>query len=195
MINDSLYCSEDVAYPIAANAALLSISRPNGSIVLYPCRKVHVQIEEIVRDIKELETVLTSDGERYSILESCIILPLRFSRLLALKKEYWSNPTETFADANRSNPFVKSIYNFQMFSMLVTPSKDGDVWRYLAALPLPNSTSDSLIEQFMLHSDWPVAETAKHSALYSLEQPFVYNWVRHTHSPLPEISDQIGVIH
>lgn len=192
MVNETAFCSEDITYPLLTHAAIISVARPDASIVLFPNRKVHIQTEDIVRDIKELENSLTKDGEAYSILESCIVLPLRFSRLVPLKKEYWANPTETFADANRSMPFVKAIYNFSLFSMLVTPSKEGDMWRYQAALPISVGSSDMAIEQFMLHSDWPVAETAKHCALYTIEQPFLYNWIAHEHAPVPNIQGALG---
>jgi len=189
------YCSEDVSYPIVAHAALLSVSRPDGSILLFPNRKVHAQVDDIVKDIKELESSLTKDGDSYSILESCVVLPLRLSRRFPLKKEYWSNPTESFTDTSRSTPFVKAIYNPSLYTMLITPSKEGDVWRYLAALPIPISVSSTVIEQFMLHSDWPVAETAKQCAIYTIEQPFLYDWILRTHAPLPQVRSQVGFIH
>lgn len=189
------FCSEDVSYPIVTHAAVLSVAKPDGSVLLFPNRKIHVQVESIVRDIKELEAVLTKDGETYSILQSCIILPLRLSRLLPLKKEYWANPTAIFAESNRSSTFMKAIYNPSLFTMLVTPSKEGDIWRYLAALPIPISSSDSVIEQFMLHSDWPVAETAKQCSIYTIEQPFLYDWVLRTHAPLPQIHGLSGMVH
>jgi hypothetical protein len=189
------YCSEDVSYPIVAHAAVLSVSRPDGSILLFPNRKVHVKVDDIVKDIKELELSLTKDGDTYSVLESCIILPLRLFRRFPLKKEYWANPSESFADTNRSTPFVKAIYNPSLFTMLITPSKEGDVWRYHAALPIPVSATDTVIEQFMLHSDWPVAETAKQCAIYTIEQPFLYDWILRTHAPIPQIRGQIGIVH
>ncbi len=195
MALDTKYCSEEVTYPLVAHAAIISVSRPDSSVILFPNRKVHSLVEDISRDIKELENMLSKDGESYSVLDSCVVLPLHFSRLVALKKEYWANPNEAFSDSNRSNPFLKATYAPTIFNMLVTPIKEGDVWRYLAALPISVGSSDVVIEQFMLHSDWPVAETAKHCALYSIDQPFLYNWVRREHTPLLKMNGVLGKIH
>lgn len=194
MTNHIAYCSEDVTYPLITHAAVISVSRPDSSVALVPNKRVHVKPEDIVRDIKDLENALSRDGEIYMILESCVLLPLQFSRLVPLKREYWENPTESFSDINRSTPFIHAIYNPSLFSMLITPSKEGDLWRYQAALPISMGSTNAVIEQFMLHSDWPVAETARQCALYKIGQPFLYNWLTHEHAPIPQIKATVGMV-
>ena len=171
------FCSVSPPYPMKGYVAILMVTTSDASRVMYPLYQIYTDLDEIIEDIGEYKIALT-EGEGVSVVsEMCFLLPVTHTKLYELRAEFWQQPDTTYTTQQRISAFIQAMTKPEMFSLLVTPSKYKRSWRFMAALPLYPHTPDAVIEQFMLHSDWPVEVTAKYASLYRFEPLQVYNWV------------------
>lgn len=137
------------------------------------------KIADVPLFIQEYKDEILRLGERIELRHTCVLLAVTLSRRYPLRREFWLQPTEEFSFDQRSDLFVRALAAPAMYSLLVTPntSEGDDRWRYSAAMPFLNTTPEASIEQFMLHSTWPVSEMAKNAAIYTLSEVREYDWV------------------
>jgi hypothetical protein len=89
---------------------------------------------------------------------------------------------------DRLRLFKKAADKPELYKLLVTPSFLEETWTFEAALPFFISSPLTLIERFMLSSDWPVAQEAKFSAFYTFGKPLRFNW--RTKAIIPQASEK-----
>jgi hypothetical protein len=171
------YCSVDPKYPISGYVVMLMVTTSQNNTVMYPLYQIYTSLDEVVVDIEEYKKILTEGESVSQVSDICFLFPLTFDRRYSLTREFWMNPDIAYTPSHRISAFMQVISKPELFSLLVTPSKQNRRWRFMAALPLFTNQDDASVRQFMLHSDWPVDESAKYAAVYRIEKMQVYNWV------------------
>jgi hypothetical protein len=167
-------CSRVPVYPTTAFAGLITLTPTGGRAAVYPLSRLYTAQSDFIGDaLNHQETIATPD---VAIGDVGFIIPLTFDRLWELKEEYWTDPTVHFGHMDRAHLFTAAILTPDFFSMLVTPNgytKGKDILS--AAMPVPASRTDSVVEQFMRSSDFPVDEEAKYAAVYTIGSPVGIN--------------------
>lgn len=176
MTQEKEFCTIDPPFPMKGYCVSMLVIKSDGKKAMYPLEHIYPTLDEVANDIAHIKHHESQDSGIYNISEICFVIPITFSRRVPLRKEFWDNPDNNYLPDQRIRAFVHSMNKPDLFTLLVTPSKPENDWEFLAAIPLPKSATDSTIEQFMLHSDWPVESTAKYAALYKFEKLQVYNW-------------------
>lgn len=172
------YCSITPSFPKNAwmiTIFILSVTEEKV-IGTYPLTNLSISFEEISLDIKQL-TEYNKKENKIKVGEFVSILPVAFESLYPLRKEFWGNPSSHFDADDRIRLLREAATQPIFYKLLVTPNILNNIWVYSAALPFFISSNNSLIEKFMLTSDWPVTPLAKYAAIYSLGEPKKYNWI------------------
>jgi len=177
MDKDIKYCSVIPDFPKNAWMVTIFILSVKDYKVIgtYPLTNLFVNLDELSLDMKQL-TEHNSKKNKIKIAELVSILPVTFESLYPLKKEYWDNPGSHFDTDERIRLLRNAVEKPGFYKFLVTPDIIDNVWVYSAALPFFISSDNSLIEKFMLKSDWPVTPLAKYAAIYLLGKPCIFNW-------------------
>lgn len=171
-------CTVDVPYPMKAYVLTLLITSSTGDKIIWPLMSLQKDYEDIAESLHEFRKNATDQELGITIPDLCFVLPVTFSRRYPLRREFWRKPTNPYTTAHRFSAFLHAMDKPSLYSLLVTPSENGKDWLYMAALPFLNSTPEVSIEQFMRTSDWPVAEKAKHAAIYTFSSVIIYDWVQ-----------------
>lgn len=161
------------AYMIIAHINHKSLSRNN--IQKYPFINLVTSPDEIIKDMSDLSKYADSKGEMF-IEETCTIVPVTFHSLFLQREEFWGNPTQHYDQQDRIKLLIGAISQFEMYKLLATSYIENKIKTVAAAIPFYLSADNSLIEKFMLTSDWPVDAEAKHAAFYLFSQPKRFNW-------------------
>ncbi len=169
--------SLNVDFPEKAYMAYIVAQEGGRGSKVYPLTPIFYTLDEVAFYIRESEEHFL-ESEEYSIQETGLLIPLHKDRLLPLKEEYWYGPTEHFDGLDRMRLFMGIPPKYQMYKLLVTPSGMDDEQNIFldAVLPVLYSAPDRLIEGFLKTSDYPVLESAREVAIYSLGTPFRFNW-------------------
>lgn len=173
------FCYLEPDYPKKAYIATLFLIYQE-KINIFPLRGITTSLDETASYIKEIVDDFREKTDQIEIPEDCSLIPITFSSLLPLKKEYWDNPTDHYMTEERERLFINLYRNPLMHEMLVTPEyydEDSDLWYLDATLPLKAGTPEPVIEQFMLSSTVQVDYRAKHAAIYTLSEPKRFNWL------------------
>lgn len=170
------YCYRSPAYPAQAFVAFLMGGIPGSRpSILYPLRYIYTDFEELALDAQEARDTIENPS---FLSEESLILPILYWQSVPLYRKYWKKPTVRYEDDTRMNLFVNAVSRFPLHAVLITPSStdtDGNEY-FSAAIPFFLSVTPGQIEAFMMTSDFPVDETANTAALYTIREPFTYNW-------------------
>ena len=72
--------------------------------------------------------------------------------------------------------FGRLIKNYSFYKLVVTPLNYAKKTIFMSAFPYHATSSEKIIEAFMLNSDFPVDEKSKYAGIYSIEKGFHLNW-------------------
>lgn len=192
---DIQYCTEDVPYPLKAYVVALFCTSESELKIIWPLTTLQSDYKDIVKSVRTFQKQVTGKKNGIILPDICFVMPVLFTRKYPLRKEFWQKPSNPYETSQRLSSFVHAIDKPLLYSLLVTPMKYRNSWRYAAALPIPNSTSDSVIEQFMKTSDWPVEESAKDAAIYSFSTVIIYNWVEEREENIVKVQQEAKRIH
>lgn len=169
------YCYRKPEFPDRAFAAILIYMNDKGIQFGYPLSSFFTSFDDL-RSVA-LDVIESNKSLSTNIAEETFILPAIFERTWQLKREYWANPNTEYTSMERMKKFIEAVKNYELYKLLVTPAyikKNNTI--LCATLPFPVSAPDKTIDQFMLHSDYPVDSSASHAAIYTFEQPYGMNW-------------------
>lgn len=155
----------------------------------YPFINLVTTLDEIVRDINDFSKYADKEGD-IVIEDICTIVPITFHSLFPLRKEFWKSPTQHYDSNDRIKLLIQAISKYELYKLLVTPSTENNFKNVSAAIPFYLSADNSLVEKFMLTSDWPVDPEAKYAAFYLLNKPKIFNWKT---KQLSDIKDVIEI--
>lgn len=177
-MKDFRYCTYTPVFPknaymIIAHINHKSLSRNN--IQKYPFINLVTSPDEIIKDISDLSKYADSKGEMF-IEDTCTIVPVTFHSLFLQREEFWGNPTQHYDPDDRIKLIIQAISRFEMYKLLTTSYIENKIKTVAAAIPFYLSADNSLIEKFMLTSDWPVDAKAKYAAFYLFNNPKSFNW-------------------
>lgn len=178
MNKDIKYCSVHPdfpknAYMIIAHITHKSLSR--SYVRKYPFINLVTTLDEVVSDINDFSRF--ADNKSKIIVEDiCTIVPVYFHSLFPLREEFWKNPAQNYDAQERIKLLNQAISKFEMYKLLATPHIENAFETVAAAIPFYLSADNSLIEKFMLTSDWPVDPKAKYAAFYLFDKPKRFNW-------------------
>ena len=173
------YCSIDPPFPQTGYVIVIRNIVNERETFDFAFDYIAPTIEDVPLFIQDYKDELLRLGESIELLDTCDLLTVTLSRKYPLRREFWFQPTEEFSFDQRNAMFEKAFAAPAMYSLLVTPntSEGDDTWKFSAAMPFLNTTPDTSIEQFMLHSTWAVSEMAKNAAIYISSEVREYDWV------------------
>lgn len=178
MNKDIKYCSVNPDFPKDAYMIITHITHKSlyrSYVQKYPFINLVTTLDEIVSDINDFSKF--ADNKSKIIVEDiCTIVPVSFHSLFPLRKEFWKSPIQKYASQDRVKLLINAISNFEMYKLLATPYIENEFETVAAALPFYISADNSLVEKFMMASDWPVDRKAKYAAFYLFNKPKRFNW-------------------
>ena len=173
------WCSIDPAFPERAYLTVVMFAEKNGSLAaIYALERIVTTPEDAVSYAAKTIPELEKGNPEYMAMQTLSVFPISLSSRYPLRREFWESPDVRFSPQTRTGQFAKISKFPEAYDILVTPwelSKKQP--SYLAAMALLRSTGEGVIEQFMLHSDWPVDPLAKFAAVYHMHPPEFYNWM------------------
>lgn len=175
---DIKYCSYTPDFPKNAFmiiSHLIHKSLPHDYIQKYPFINLVSNLDEIVEDLSDLSKYADSKGEMI-VTDTCTVVPVSFHSLYELHEEFWMKPTHHYDPDDRIKLLIQAISQYEMYKLLVTPHIEDKIETVAAAIPFYLSAENTLIEKFMLTSDWPVDAKAKYAAFYLFNEPRRFNW-------------------
>lgn len=169
--HSSKYGTRAPSYPTVGYVCFVTAGVGKTIRYAYPLSSLYRTMEEIKLDLSHIMGALDQ------VQKTIILLPVKLLKLIELKESYWSHPTIHYTESDRTQLMTSALYSPTLFTLLVTPSTLVHSTEELKTpIVLKSSTLIHDLELFMNLSDYPVDETATHAALYSLDQPFIYNW-------------------
>jgi|SRR3990167_9364055 len=177
MAEEIEYCTLTPDYPNTAYMIFLNPIKGARVFDPYPMTFIYRSLDEVSQVVQEAVKEIQNLGE-LSVLQHVMLLPLRFVSHYPLRREFWQNPSHHYDSLDRLRTFQPLAKTPQFYKLLVTPTflDDYGKWHLNATLPLYLSMNESVIEQFMYHSDQSVDERAKCAAIYTFGKPMQYNW-------------------
>ena len=173
------WCSVTPVFPKEAYLTIVMFADRNTLklTAIYPLETIDEQLESVCAYARDVVPKLEEGNPDYVAMRTITVFPLVFDRNYPLRREFWESPDVDFSPSSRVNQFAKISKLPEAYDVLVTPSgKTKRVWILRAATAFLKNTSDAAIEQFMLHSNWPVMQTAKYAAIYHLQKPIFLDW-------------------
>ena len=179
MKKETKYCTYSPNFPEKAFVVIVHLAHKLLSrdyVRNYPLINLVPSLDEVVRDISDFSKYANKTGEL--IVENiCTVVPVTFNSLYPLRKEFWMSPTQHYDPQERIKLLMQAISKFEMYKLLATPYEEDRIETVAATIPFYLSADDSLIEKFMLTSDWPVDNKAKYAAFYLFNKPQSFNWM------------------
>ncbi|MBI4097072.1 MAG: hypothetical protein HY428_01520 [Candidatus Levybacteria bacterium] len=171
------YCTLTPDYPDTAYMIFLHPIKGARVLDPYPMTFLYRSLDEVSQVVQEAVREIQGTGE-LDVLQHVMLLPLCFASLYPLRPEFWQNPSQHYDSMDRLRTFQPLVKTPLFYKLLVTPTflDENGKWHLNATLPLYLSMNESIIEQFMSHSDQSVDERAKCAAIYTFGDPMRYNW-------------------
>jgi len=168
-------CTITPLFPREAFVGLVSVKRKDETVFIYPFPKIYTDIKDFSEEIDQIEEEFSHPF--MAVDEVGFIIPIAFEKKVPLKTAYWNSPSMNYSSDQRINLFYHVIRQYELFHMLVTPWRlSKKVQELSAAIPLYRSSEKERIEQFMMHSNYPVDEKGKFAALYSCGKAMGVKW-------------------
>lgn len=177
MKKDFNYCTYTPDFPKNAYMTIAHFHNkalPNDYLYRYPFINLVTSLDEIVRDMTDFSTAARK--EKVLIEDICTIVPVTFHDLYPQREEFWGIPTQHYDPQDRIKLLIQAVSQYKMYKLLATAYIDNKIKTVAAAIPFYLSADNSLIERYMLTSDWPVDPKAKYAAFYLFNKPIRFNW-------------------
>ncbi|MDX1372887.1 MAG: hypothetical protein R3321_10475, partial [Nitrososphaeraceae archaeon] len=142
---------------------------------IYPIGPIYISLNNAIKDVITFHKSF-KHNKLVRINKDLLIFPITLNKTYPLKKEYWSNPSIRYSQFDRLKQFSKILSNYNFYNLIVTPLNYQNLTLLISAIPFPITATDRDIGNFMMKSDFPVDETAKDAANYSIEEPISYNY-------------------
>ncbi len=173
------WCSKTPVFPKEAyvTVVLFADRKSQELTAIYPLESIDETLESACSYAQDVIPKLEAGNPEYAAMRTMSVFPLVFDRTYPLRREFWESPDVEYSPASRVSQFAKISKFPEAYDVLVTPS--GILkrkWILRAATALLRQTPDAVIEQFMLHTNWPVLQTAKYAALYHVHKPIFLDW-------------------
>jgi len=172
------YCTLDIEYPKTAFICFLFYLKDSLPQAILRISHIFTSKDEASYYIgKYIESARAKI--KLEIHDITILIPLYFQSLYPLKKEYWRKPTQKYEDDSIKlmRVFFPVLEKPEFYKLLVTPLLIQDnKWIFRAAAPFLISADKSVIERFLLTSDWTIDTRVKNAALYTFGEPSSFNW-------------------
>ncbi len=178
MKKDVHYCSYTPDFPIEAYMIIANLVHrllPKDYIQKYPFTNLVTTLDEAVRDIIDLSKYADTKREIF-IEDFCTLVPVTFHSLFPQREEFWGNPSQNYDTQTRTNLINQAVSRFELYKLLATAYIENGTKTIATAIPFYLSAENSLVEKFMLTSDWPVDPEAKYAAFYLFKEPKRFNW-------------------
>jgi len=125
--------------------------------------------EEVLVQVKKLRKPAPA-------IDYLLLVPLTFSHLYPLKKEYWDNPSYEIKSIDKAVLFSEAIAKPWLYHLLVTPGLDEKTKKVeLSAAFVFKKGAERDLETFMRTSTHPVSPEAKNAAIYNIGDSFGYD--------------------
>lgn len=168
------FCTREPNFPRYAFVAAIWLEAEKQNF-FYTLKQVFTNLSDMTNLAGELQK---EKGDKVKeITDLTIIIPIKLERLFPMKPEYWKKPEVKFGQWEQMNLYTKMLIDYRPYKLVVTSLglENGKEY-FLAPLPVLDIDLDNKIDLFMKMSDHPVDETAKSSAVYSIGEPFGYNF-------------------
>ena len=171
------FCYLTPPFPKSAFMIMLSISKksnPYKTILFYPSKEIFPAINDALENVVYDKKAFIKVDDLY-FQDVALLIPLTFESLYPLRREFWDDEIHDFTFTDRVAAFIKASVSPDLNQVLVTPGLFGKKWRFSAAVPFLPTADNKTLEQFMLHSNWPVDERAKYAGIYKMEKSVYIN--------------------
>lgn len=169
------YCYRSVSFPEEAYVGYVTILKNEQILMFYPLDQIFASFDEYQKAAKKFTKEFSIQD--LAVSDTGLLMPIVFTEKFPLKREYWQEPTISYTTQQRVKLFAGAANVHMLYKLLVTPSSLVKRPALNAAATFYTSATPAHIETFMYTSDFPVDETAKHAALYTMDRPFGINWI------------------
>lgn len=169
------YCYRDVSFPEEAFVGFVTIIKGEDILMFYPLDAIFANFEEYKKAAQQFTKQFSIPD--LAVSDTGLLMPIVFTEKFPLKRDYWQEPTIEYTTQQRVKLFAGAANVHTLYKLLVTPSSTGKRHALNAAAPFFTSATPAHIETFMYTSDFPVDETAKDAAIYTMDRPFGINWI------------------
>ncbi|MFC1626770.1 hypothetical protein ACFL1P_01040 [Patescibacteria group bacterium] len=168
------YCYLNPKYPSKAYLGFMTIMKQKNISLIYPFMHLFSTLKHFQQDA--LVFIKSMEKKNIQVNHHAMIYPITLTEIFPLKKSYWDNSTIKYSNEKRIHLLVKSAQFYAFYKLVVTPiNLESKKPIYLPAFPITLQTPDTIIEQFMIHSDFPVDKVAKFAGIYRFNKPFGIN--------------------
>ena len=133
-----------------------------------------------IKNGKEVVSEIRKKFKASSALDDIILVPLTFSKLYPLKKEYWQDSDIKLMELDKSLSFAKSLVSPDFYYLLITPTRyldKGNKIDFTAAFAFKRE-DEEMLPEMMKASDHPVCPEAKNAAIYEMGEAFAYDLLK-----------------
>lgn len=175
------YCFLEPEFPQYAFICTLIFNKEDKIRGPFFLNQIYTNLKELGTEVKKIAGDLAKKPG-WHVEENVLITEITYERQYPLKREYWVKPILDYNFESRDQNLEAALLKSEMHFLLITPSLylDKDkLWYLTAPIAFLKSATDETIEKFMLASNWPVEERAKHAAIYEFGKDLLYNWQTH----------------
>lgn len=163
---------KNLAFPKKAYSFVLWLDEAEDTL-LYPVRRVYKDL----KSINLMMNILHQDDQKGSsyFLDFASIIPLTLEKLLPLKKDPKENDEGFYTTWDRIHSFVQALKYPFLYNVLVVPTREKEASQLSAIITFDKSQKIDTIEKFMTANKLPIAQNARHAAIYSVDNAFGYD--------------------
>ncbi len=181
------YCFREPKFPVHGFMGMIPILDDDKELfTIFPTSLIYKEMNQFLNQINQ--TMLALQKRNITIAQICPLVSLTLMKTVPLKREYWQKPQIHLSETERCGLFHRVLLFPQLHTILATPGgqeKQCDLIQ--ATIPLTKPTADSIIEQFMRLTDFPVDQTAKLAAVYNIENIMAINITNGEFTKVPEL--------
>lgn len=170
----------EVNFPSKLWAIVVWLVANNGIEIPMCLSIVEKNKAQAIKNAEEAVLEIRAKFKHSNVLDYIILVPLTFSKLHPLKKEYWEMPEIRIKEVDRSTSLIKSLVNPDFYYFLVTPTRFKDKGNRIfptAAFAFKRE-DEEMLGEMMKASDHSVCPEAKNAAVYEPSEPFSYDLVK-----------------
>lgn len=175
------YCYLEPPFPKTGYIVGAFLSTPSTLKSLYPMTNFFKDLDEVSFQMMKFADDLKAKSV-FRVYNECMAIEVEMTKLFPLERKYWENEkvgSIKYDEISRARSFIQYLRKPAFYEVLVTPylSRKTKIWDFYSSLPTLLNSSATILEQFMLTSDFPVYSGAKHAAIYKYKGELQFDWM------------------
>jgi len=171
------YQSLDYKFPKKLWAAVVWLKDSKGELVPYSLPIVNKSSKETYEYAQKTITDVRNGAEKIDVIDNILVIPLTFSGLFPLKKEYWESPFVPEEILSKTISFLTAFTHPNLNKIMITPTLYTNRPKkiYLTAAFVFRDEDKNYLEEMVKASHHPVCVKYKNSAIYNIGESFAYD--------------------